>query len=305
MCLWSIGGEPAYDREGRLQAKIDAEDAHAEWKARLEALSKPGAVRRHKRQLPSLGGLGGGGLPSLGGSGGEDLPTKMIRLGKLVDHWLKEPKKPTYGTPRKAWVSARGKLGNTASGVKTPFEGSSFAGAYLFPGEYAIMTVPVKIQNPAGVQVVFSAYDDADGIQLKVCCDDETYCGFQSPVGSLFEQGWQEHQHVYCPQGTEQIVVVCTNEDQTLEGACGIDDIKMDDELPPQCRQRFTKGPYVNEFLARIGGAEDLNATPSPAKRQELIKKILAAGDEVLNGGDLSSVLDDAAASRARLARRN
>lgn len=61
-----------------------------------------------------------------------------------------------------------------------------------------------------------------------------------------------------------------------------------------QCLQRFTKGPYTNEFLARIGNAEDLSAneTPSPEKKEELIQKLILGGQELLEGGDLSAILD-------------
>jgi len=281
LCKYFSTGEPANDAGGRAKEKFRQQQLMDEWQAKYDAIKNPPKSASSASSNPLAALMGGRRKRQLGGFD----PNKMIKLANLM---TEKPKLPDYASKRKAWLSAHGHLGNSQSGISEPSSGgSSFAGAYLFPREYALLETNVEFDQPG--TILFDAIEDGHGMQLSACCNYEDTCGYTSDEHLSTPLGWQQDLNITCPAGTNKVLFVCSNEGGSNQGACGVDNVRLDNG---DCWQKFTKSGNVPEHYARMGNAAEVN-TPMPEKdKQKLANSALAGGMAMLSGGDPSSALD-------------
>lgn len=87
-----------------------------------------------------------------------------------------------------------------------------FLGAYLRPQQRAVLfaELPPSFQtkNQAAAIINFKVWEATRGLQLKACCDNLTYCVYQTDIGlKRGTRRWLDKEAI-CPIGTRKVISV-------------------------------------------------------------------------------------------------
>uniref|UniRef100_A0A915EQG1 Uncharacterized protein n=1 Tax=Ditylenchus dipsaci TaxID=166011 RepID=A0A915EQG1_9BILA len=140
----------------------------------------------------------------------------------------------------RTWHNWEGRYRNRLTGIaRAQFFSQSnkrFAAAYVQSNQKATLTA--KILSGQQETVRFRAWEATRDVQLRVCCDTDQDCVFETERGvRRGSRRWKEHTAT-CPKGTQKpsctlrIVFECVNEG-VYQGACGLDNIQLLNQYCP------------------------------------------------------------------------